>query len=748
MKFTSRAGIKAVRFPCCEILEHRRLLHAGHVHQEGLGQPGYKLTDHVLAADFRKMHPELAGKDLFDPKTFDPRNTGDPHKFLYDPHMIVDDRPVTIKTMKSRPGGAGGSLNGGPEAPVTLLPDIVPLTYNPYLQPYIDTTEIPGHNLMRFSTAVANMGGPVALTSSNTAVDGQGRQIVTQTVYKYDSVTNAFSQDYQREAGRFVWHSGHGHFHLEGYANYRLRHNTGGQPGAIVLRNDGTEAVGDKIGFCLIDILQTFTRPDNGQSSNTVTGYSGTGQPSNGCGFQQGLRVGRADVYDSIYDGQWIDVTGVANGSYFLEVTIDAMNAIQESNENNNTVFVAYTLNANPPSGGVQADRFEPNNTFATATDLGESGVQTQAGLTIHITDEPDYFKFVAASTGSSSVQLTIADRDVNLFLYDANQTLLGSSTSPTSGTPQNPHTETVNWNFVKGQTYYVLAKGFGTAQGTGGISSSYAVKINVKPTVDASAPTPTASAAAGPGVIRVTRNGPVNAPLTVNLTYSGTAVSNVDYVPLPSSVIIGNEASFIDIPVTIKPGATISNSKTVIANVSTNASYVVGTSSATVTLLENIKPQLVDQHFGFQQSPHTLVFRFNEDLGASVQTSDVLVMNSQNQPVPVAGVTWDWNAGSGIGTATFSFNGVLPNNGYTATIAAANMTDAAGNPLSANANLAFSFLMGDLDNNGAIDGDDYALIDMGFNLGLTGYVNGDVNYDGVIDGDDYAIIDLAFNTQ
>ena len=735
----------ALYYACLETLESRRLLHAG-PHEAGLGQPGYQLTDHVPASVFRQQHPELAGKDLFDPATFDPNNTGDTHQFLYDPHMIEDDRPVTITPMKS---SGGGTVNGGPEAFQTYLPDIVPLRYGNYLAPYIDTTEQPGRNLLRFSTAVANMGGPVALTSSNSAVDQQGRQIVTQTVYKYDPVSNSYQQDYQREAGRFVWHSGHGHFHMESYAWYRLRHNDNGQPGAVVTRPDGTPAVGDKIGFCLINILSTFTRPDNGQSSNTVMGYSGAGQPSNGCGFQQGISTGRADVYDSIYDGQWIDVTGVPNGNYFLEVTLDWGDAIQESNDANNTVNVAYTLNANPPVGGIQADRFEPNNTFATATDLGESGFQTQAGLTIHITDEPDYFKFVSASTGSGSVQLQIADRDVNLYLYDANHNLMGQSTSPTSGTTTNPSIETVNANFVKGETYYVLAKGFGTSTGTSGVSSSYAVKINVKPTVDASAPVPVASVSGGPGIIRIVRNGPANAPLTVNLTYGGTAVAGVDYDALPASVIIGNEASSIDIPVAIKPGATITADKTVVATITNGgANYATGTAAATITLLENVRPQLVDTRFGFEFTPHSVIFRFNENIGASIQTSDVLVLNQQNQPVPVANVSWNWDAQNGIGTAMFSFNGILAQDRYTARIAAGNVADSAGNTLAADALLNFRYLQGDLNGDGEINFDDYVIIDYGFNNGLSGYANGDVNRDGDINFDDYVLIDLAFNNQ
>ena len=55
---------------------------------------------------------------------------------------------------------------------------------------------------------------------------------------------------------------------------------------------------------------------------------------------------------------------------------------------------------------------------------------------------------------------------------------------------------------------------------------------------------------------------------------------------------------------------------------------------------------------------------------------------------------------------------------------------------------------VGDGNLNGVVDGTDYALIDNGFNFGLTGWRNGDFNYSGAIDGTDYAYIDNAFNHQ
>jgi len=69
----------------------------------------------------------------------------------------------------------------------------------------------------------------------------------------------------------------------------------------------------------------------------------------------------------------------VANGNYFLEVRLDADNVVQESNDANNTVLVPYILNANPPVGGIQPDRYEPNNTFETAVNLGAQAVAAGA---------------------------------------------------------------------------------------------------------------------------------------------------------------------------------------------------------------------------------------------------------------------------------------------------------------------------------------------------------------------------------
>jgi autotransporter-associated beta strand protein len=55
---------------------------------------------------------------------------------------------------------------------------------------------------------------------------------------------------------------------------------------------------------------------------------------------------------------------------------------------------------------------------------------------------------------------------------------------------------------------------------------------------------------------------------------------------------------------------------------------------------------------------------------------------------------------------------------------------------------------MGDADLSGDVTSTDYSLIDSGFALDLTGWVNGDFDYSGEVDATDYALIDNAFAFQ
>jgi hypothetical protein len=82
--------------------------------------------------------------------------------------------------------------------------------------------------------------------------------------------------------------------------------------------------------------------------------------------------------------------------------------------------------------------------------------------------------------------------------------------------------------------------------------------------------------------------NGPLNSPLTVNYTISGTARSGVDYSALPSSITIPAGAMSTNIIVAPLGGSLLSNSATVTLTLAPSTNYTfTNLNSATVTILD-----------------------------------------------------------------------------------------------------------------------------------------------------------------
>ena len=506
-----------------------------------------------------------------------------------DPHLVaapVTDEPINYDEILGIPLSASG--RGSPEA--ETFPDWYPAVNGSIT---LDQTSQPGRTLVKFPTAINNQGsGPGIGISGRPGVDpiptgapitswlrADGGQVVLQPIYEFNGSSFVLSR--YRESGSFTYHPGHSHFHYDGYNYYRLRQNNGGTPGPYVNRPDGTSIIGEKVGFCLINVGSSFIM-ENGQNSTTLPGYNAAGQPGTGCGFIQGVHVGKYDQYGSGTSGQWLDVTGVPNGQYFLEITVDGEDVMQETNESNNAKNFPFTLNVNPPVGGIQPDEFDTpgnNDTFANATDMGVMGTFTKTGLTIHWGQDYDFFKFVASSSGTYTVSTTQASGDVNVFLYDANQNLLGSSTNAGG-------TDTITHTFVEGRTYYVQARTYNSST-----SSNYQVAWTLKPLATSTSPAPVAMEGGAIGRFRIARNGPLEQPLTVNFTIGGTAINGVDYQTVASSVTMGNLDAFVDIEIVPIDDTLVEPRETVTLTITSNNAYVVGATGTTVAIADNDLP-------------------------------------------------------------------------------------------------------------------------------------------------------------
>lgn len=322
------------------------------------------------------------------------------------------------------PVSAVRELGSAPEVddPQPLLPDL--FCWADESRGYMHDWVVEG-DLLRFTTAFANNGaGHLELRGGE--VLPNGNQQVFQRIF-YDDGT---FQD--RLAGEFTYHAGHGHIHFDGYAIYSLRqYLPGGGTGDLV-------ATGGKISFCLIDI--TKYRSDAGSSRY------------NSCGQIQGVTAGWSDVYTRTLPDQWINISLVPDGQYWLEVTIDPDNLLLESDSTNNTSRIPVIINRGGTTGG---DRWEANNSFAKATNFGRTSEFHEVGLSIHDASDEDYFRVVSEKHGDFDVHLNFTHDlgNLDLFIYDEAQNLLASSTSLTDN-------EEIHFHGHEDHVYYMVIRG------------------------------------------------------------------------------------------------------------------------------------------------------------------------------------------------------------------------------------------------------------------------------------------------
>jgi len=129
----------------------------------------------------------------------------------------------------------------------------------------------------------------------------------------------------------FVWHTCHEHWHYEQYAYYSLNEFCDGKELAWETR----PAVGHKNGWCVMDLGAE-------RGLEHVCGYTYD------CD-KMGISAGCWDEYEASLDCQWVDITDIQSGSYWLMVATNWDEEIQlpELNYTNNAAWVAVQIEDN-----------------------------------------------------------------------------------------------------------------------------------------------------------------------------------------------------------------------------------------------------------------------------------------------------------------------------------------------------------------------------------------------------------------
>jgi hypothetical protein len=244
----------------------------------------------------------------------------------------------------------------------------------------------------------------------------------------------------------FVWAACHAHYHFQNYMAYRLRDSNG-----TLVR------LGLKVGFCVLDVFRWSSSGPNNAKYNCNN---------------QGIQIGWGDLYDSTLDGQWIDITGLPDGNYVIEVEANPLGIIQEANYGNNLIQVPISI-GNPNSPPL-------NNNFASSQAL-LGGFSSVVGTTANATKEAGepnhagnagghsiWYNWNAPSTKSVTIDTLSSSFNTLLAVYTGGS--LASLTPVASNddiVPGSTLQSRVTFNATAGTTYQIAVDGFNGATGS-----------------------------------------------------------------------------------------------------------------------------------------------------------------------------------------------------------------------------------------------------------------------------------------
>jgi hypothetical protein len=236
---------------------------------------------------------------------------------------------------------SGGAVMAGP--PKTVDPCVGGL--EPNLQAIVphqlQIQNTSGREYLRLTNGLANTGqGPWHL-HPETVVAGEGG--TTTAIQDVWSTMRGPSDPSSRivcsfRTTQFEFHPAHNHWHIGSVARFgvhaALDDGTGGALGAPIL-NDLGVAQSFKTTFCLIDWVPIT---DNKKTPEVTYWACDRTAP------YQGVSVGWIDQYHHSLEGQEVDITGIAPGTYYLMVHANDDGVFVETDQADNVAWQSFSL--------------------------------------------------------------------------------------------------------------------------------------------------------------------------------------------------------------------------------------------------------------------------------------------------------------------------------------------------------------------------------------------------------------------
>lgn len=333
-------------------------------------------------------------------------------------------------------GGAKGNVELNWNQAGGSLPDLI--VWGPGTAPFLTTTTFSSGNCQVLE------GCAVAGTRKLIRFNMETRNIGSADLVIGNPATNSL----------FYFASCHSHYHFESFAQYTLL-DTNYNP--VLL--DTNVVVGRKVGFAIIDVARWLP------SAPSALKYAGN---------NNGIQAGWADVYTQDLDCQFIDITGVPAGEYFLQLTVNPDGLLAEADLLNNTTYVPVTI---PPTNCLTAP---PNDDFAAMLEIAaapatiaefndcatrQSGEPNHAGVT---NGHSLWYYWTPASNHTAVITTRRSSFDTVLAVYTGNAVdslSLVASNNNLAGAANRQ--SLVTFSAEAGTTYCIAAGGYSNAVGT-----------------------------------------------------------------------------------------------------------------------------------------------------------------------------------------------------------------------------------------------------------------------------------------
>jgi hypothetical protein len=231
---------------------------------------------------------------------------------------------ASVAAVPSHAGPATGAK------PVELLPD--PAQAIPRVLTVEAADDGSGGWRLGFLSGVLNAGrGPLTVYGSRPDTSGPTMTAV-QMITRSDGSTVVGPKVGDM---RFVSTPTHDHWHFIGFEHYQLRRASDGK----------FIGPGRKTGFCLTDSFHDAgDAPLPGEPEQPVyTDRCGLSHPEL-LQVTEGISVGWMDLYDPLREGQYVDLTGVPAGRYWLIHSVNVDKRIREVSRSNNASSLLISL--------------------------------------------------------------------------------------------------------------------------------------------------------------------------------------------------------------------------------------------------------------------------------------------------------------------------------------------------------------------------------------------------------------------